>query len=364
MRDYVVGGRILNSDDFDLITGYVHVEGSRIVEIEERSNVKPDNCEASGIVMPALINAHTHLGDSIIKDVPYSDLDTLVKPPHGLKHSALREAALGALVEAMHQSLLDAFVTGTAMLADFREGGIYGINALKTAMDIVKQVRVMILGRSNDGRNYIVEDEIDTILDVAHGLGVSGSRDCDSSAIGAMFNRARTRGKIVAIHAGEKDASDIDSAISLNPDFLIHMTCASKHQIESGIPIVVCPRSNLVTGVGSSFLRPPIGEMTEATTVGLGTDNVMLNSVNMFAEMEFASKAFLHDDTKVLEMATLNNAKILGVDNELGSIAAGKHANLLIINNRSHNLSGTQNIISSVVRRARPDDIILHTYGG
>ena len=341
MRDYVVGGRILNGDDFDLITGYVHVEGSRIVEIEERSNVKPDNCEASGIVIPALINAHTHLGDSIIKDIPYSGVDTLVKPPHGLKHRALREAALGVLVEAMHQSLLDAFVTGTAMLADFREGGIYGINALKTAMDLAKQERVMILGRLNDARNYIVEDEIDTILDVAHGLGVSGSRDCDSSAIGAMFNRARTRGKFAAIHAGEKDASDIDSAISLNPDCLIHMTYASKHQIESGIPIVVCPRSNLVTGVGSSFLRPPIGEMMQATTVGLGTDNVMLNSVNMFAEMEFASKAFLHDDIKVLEMATLNNAKILGVDNELGSIAAGKHANLLIINNRSHNLSGT-----------------------
>jgi cytosine/adenosine deaminase-related metal-dependent hydrolase len=250
------------------------------------------------------------------------------------------------------------------MLADFREGGIYGINALKTAMDLAKQVRVMILGRLNDAPNYIVEDEIDTILDVAHGLGVSGSRDCDSSAIGAMFNRARTRGKFAAIHAGEKDASDIDSAISLNPDCLIHMTYASKHQIESGIPIVVCPRSNLVTGVGSSFLRPPIGEMMQATTVGLGTDNVMLNSVNMFAEMEFASKAFLHDDIKVLEMATLNNAKILGVDNELGSIAAGKHANLLIINNRSHNLSGTQNIISSVVRRARPDDIVLHTHGG
>ena len=364
MRDYVVGGRILNGDDFDLITGYVHVEGSRIVEIEERSNVKPDNCEASGIVIPALINAHTHLGDSIIKDIPYSGVDTLVKPPHGLKHRALREAALGVLVEAMHQSLLDAFVTGTAMLADFREGGIYGINALKTAMDLAKQVRVMILGRLNDARNYIVEDEIDTILDVAHGIGVSGSRDCDSSAIGAMFNRARTRGKFAAIHAGEKDASDIDSAISLNPDCLIHMTYASKHQIESGIPIVVCPRSNLVTGVGSSFLRPPIGEMMQATTVGLGTDNVMLNSVNMFAEMEFASKAFLHDDIKVLEMATLNNAKILGVDNELGSIAAGKHANLLIINNRSHNLSGTQNIISSVVRRARPDDIVLHTHGG
>ena len=364
MRDCVIGGHILNGDDFDLITGYVHVEGGRIVEIEERSNIKSNNCEVSGIVMPALINAHTHLGDSIIKDVPYSDLDTLVKPPHSLKHRALREVAPRVLVEAMHQSLLDALATGTALLADFREGGISGINALRASMDLVKQVRVMTLGRPNEGRDYIVEDEINTILDVAHGLGVSGSRDCGSLAIGAMFNRARSRGKYVAIHAGEKDASDIDSAISLNPDCLIHMTCASKHQIESGIPIVVCPRSNLVTGVGSSFLRPPIGEMLKATTVGLGTDNVMLNSVNMFAEMEFASKAFLHDDIKVLKMATLNNAKILRVDNELGSIVPGKYANLLIVNNRSHNLFGIQHIISSVVRRARPDDITLLTYGG
>jgi cytosine/adenosine deaminase-related metal-dependent hydrolase len=364
MEDYVVGGHILNGDDFELITGYVYVEGGTIVEIEERSNIKSDNCAASGIVMPSLINAHTHLGDSIIKDVPFSGLDTLVKPPHGLKHRALRDAAFGVLVEAMHKSLLDALVTGTTLLADFREGGIFGVNALKTAMDPVKKVQVMILGRPNDGRDYIVEDEIDTILDVAYGLGVSGSRDFSSAAIGAMINRARTRGKFVAIHAGEQDNSDIDSAVSLNPDCLIHMTYASKHQIESGIPIVVCPRSNLVTGVGSAFRRPPIGEMLQATTVGLGTDNVMLNSLNMFAEMEFVSKAFLHDDLKVLEMATLNNAKILGVDNDLGSIAVGKHASLLIINHQSNNLFGTENIVNSVVRRARPDDIVLLTNGG
>jgi cytosine/adenosine deaminase-related metal-dependent hydrolase len=84
----------------------------------------------------------------------------------------------------------------------------------------------------------------------------------------------------------------------------------------------------------------------------------------MFAEMEFVSKAFLHDDLKVLEMATLNNAKILGVDNEVGSIAVGKHASLLVVNNQSNNLFGTENIINSVVRRTRPDDIVLHTHGG
>ena len=362
--DYVVGGRILNGSDFEVITGYVHVESGRIAEIEERSDVKPDNCRASGIIMPALINAHTHLGDSIIKDVPFGSLDTLVKPPHGLKHRALRDAAPKALIEAMRKSLLDALASGTTALADFREGGVVGANALKTAMRSVKKVQVMILGRPNNGRDYIVEDEIDTILDIAHGLGVSGSSDVSSSSLRAMIDKARARRKFVAIHAGEKDASDIDSAIAMNPDCLIHMTNASQHQIESGIPIVVCPRSNLVTGVGLPFLHPPIAQMLQTTTVGLGTDNVMFNSLNMFAEMEFTSKAFLRDDRKVLEMATLNNARIMGVANEIGSIDLGKKANLLVLNDRSNNLFGTKNIISSVVRRARPDDIALLTHGG
>jgi cytosine/adenosine deaminase-related metal-dependent hydrolase len=364
--DCVVGGRILNGSDFDVITGYVHVESGRIAEIEERSRVNPDNCRASGIIMPALINAHTHLGDSLIKDVPFSSLDTLVKPPKGLKHRTLRNAAPQALIEAMQKSLLDALFSGTTMLADFREGGVIGANALKTAADSVKKMRVMILGRPSNrrGRGYIVEDEIDTILDVAHGIGVSGSRDVSSSSLVAMVDKVRARGKFIAIHAGEKDNSDIDSAIDLNPDCLIHMTYASKPQIESGIPIVVCPRSNLVTGVGSSFVHPPIAQMLKSTTVGLGTDNVMLNSLNMFAEMEFASKAFLRDDRKVLEMATINNARILGIANEIGTIDLGKKANLLVMNDRSNNLFRTKNVISSVVRRARPDDIALLTDGG
>jgi cytosine/adenosine deaminase-related metal-dependent hydrolase len=63
-------------------------------------------------------------------------------------------------------------------------------------------------------------------------------------------------------------------------------------------------------------------------------------------------------------MATLNNARIMGVANEIGSIDRGKKASLVVLNDRSNNLFGTNNIINSVVRRARPDDIALLTHGG
>lgn len=361
MDEYVVGGKALYGRDLELMTGYVHVERGRIVEVEERSTVKPEDCRACGVVIPSLINAHTHLGDSIVKDMPFDTLDKLVRPPDGIKHQALRAVSTEALVQAMRHSLLDAASTGTSLLADFREGGIDGINALKTAQNSLKIVQVIIFGRPNNARSYIVEEEIDTVLDHAQGLGLSGTNDFDSSVISHITKRAQKRGKFVAIHAGEKDGSDVDSALALKPDCLIHMTHASKHQIESAIPIIVCPRSNLMTGVGSSFRHPPIAQMLESTVVGLGTDNVMLNSLNVFAEMEFVSKAYLRDDRKVLQMATINNAKILQRDHEVGSIEPGKRADLLVINDKSNNLCGTRNIISSVVRRARPDDIIYST---
>jgi len=60
------------------------------------------------------------------------------------------------------------------------------------------------------------------------------------------------------------------------PDFLVHMVHAERLHLEriedSETPVVVCPRSNLVTGVGV----PSIADLADRTTVALGTDNVFL----------------------------------------------------------------------------------------
>jgi len=102
-----------------------------------------------------------------------------------------------------------------------------------------------------------------------------------------------------------------------------------KAAVDKNIPMVVCPRSNFVTGVGRSGERPPINEMVElGVTVALGTDNVMLNSTNMFAEMEFAAKIFGQNDRQVFKMATLNGAKMLHLDDVMGSIREGKAAHI------------------------------------
>ncbi|MDF1534256.1 MAG: amidohydrolase family protein, partial [Methanosarcinaceae archaeon] len=147
-------------------------------------------------------------------------------------------------------------------------------------------------------------------------------------------------------------------ALSLKPDMLIHMTHPNKSDIlktaDNNVPVVVCPRSNFTTNVGMA----PICEMLKAgIKVGVGTDNVMLNSTNMFAEMEVLSKVFKLDDRQVFMMCTLSGGQILGLDG-FGSIEKGNKANLMILNGNSNNLSNIQDPLSGIVRRARPDDIL------
>ncbi|MDR9382307.1 MAG: amidohydrolase family protein, partial [Natronomonas sp.] len=120
---------------------------------------------------------------------------------------------------------------------------------------------------------------------------------------------------------------------------------------DSEIPVVVCPRSNLVTDVGV----PPVAELVERTTVGLGTDNVMLNSPSMFREMEFVSKLCDVSAPEVLRMATAAGAEIAGLN--YGVIEPGRDARLLVLDGDSDNLCGVRDPVRAVVRRAGVDDV-------
>jgi cytosine/adenosine deaminase-related metal-dependent hydrolase len=92
--------------------------------------------------------------------------------------------------------------------------------------------------------------------------------------------------------------------------------------------------------------------------IAAGTDNVMLNSPDMFEEMHFLSLALLRDDRQVFKMCTLNGAKITGLDQRLGSIREGKEARVMVMDKNSNNLWGSRSYLSSIVRRAGPSDII------
>ncbi len=346
--EYVVSGTVIYDDEFEVMEGYVVIRDGIIHEV---STGEVDS-SIQGIIAPAFINAHTHVGDSVVKDISFDSLKELVKPG-GLKYKTLSEASEQKLIASMTSCLCDMKRTGTCAFVDFREGGVSGVHALKRAC--VGGLKPFILGRP-DG------DDVKDVLMVADGIGMSSVNDHPWDVLKGAAEASRKSGKLFAIHAGEADRSDIKGALELSPDFLVHMTCADDGGIrvaaDKNIPIVVCPRSNFVTGVGRSGERPPIKEMAEmGITVALGTDNVMLNSTDMFAEMEFTAKMFVQNDRQVFKMATLNGAKMLHLDEKIGSIREGKTSHIMILDEKSNSLCGTKDVIKSIVRRARPDDI-------
>lgn len=360
--EQIIYGTIIAGREMEPLEGYICLRDGAITEIaEERS-------KSNNIIAPCFVNSHTHIGDSVYKDPPLGryhgsrlerDLDALVKPPNGLKHRILRKTAHQQLVDSMKRSIMDMLATGTSAFADFRESGTPGIQALKEAIDDTN-IQNVIFGRPSNTEEPLknIMEEIGRVLEHVDGLGMSGANDMEMEILEGAVAHVREKGRMFAIHAGEKERKDIDAALSLAPDILIHLTKANQQDLgrvaDQDVPVVVCPRSNFTTGVGMA----PVHEMIETgITVAVGTDNVMLNSVNMFAEMEILSKVFGIEDRQVFKMCTLNGASVLGLNNT-GCIQKGNRASLMILNGDSNNLSGVTNPLSGIVRRARPDDIL------
>ncbi|PSP17867.1 nucleoside deaminase [Halobacteriales archaeon QH_10_67_13] len=301
-----VEGTILVGETFEPVEGRMVVEDGEIRAIEETAT------DSSKLVVPAFVNAHTHVGDAVAKEAAVGlSLDEAVAPPESLKHDWLEGASPAAKREAMGQTLAFMAQTGTARCLDFREFGLEGARLLRAA------------GAESRVDPFIFGSDDPMVLDVADGYGASGANDADFAEHRAA---ARAADKPFAIHAGEPDATDIHPALDLEPDLLVHMVHAESEHLDR-----------------------------VHTTVALGTDNVMLNPPTMFREMAYTAKAFDVSPEQVLRMATRAGASILGSD--AGVLEPGRPGRLLVLDGDSPNLSGAADPVAAVVRRATAADV-------
>ena len=97
--DYVYGD-ILTINGFK--KGFIKYTGPEIIEI---CFSKPKNKpKKKGIIIPTLINSHTHIGDYFIKKTKINipkNLDELVKPPDGIKHQLLESTSDKVIIDGM-----------------------------------------------------------------------------------------------------------------------------------------------------------------------------------------------------------------------------------------------------------------------
>jgi len=266
--------------------GWALLDGPHLVETGKAST-SPPKCKAvNGIALPALPNAHTHLGDFGLKGKvkPGMTVEELVAPPDGLKHKLLPKIDA---VESIEGGLMALHKAGVGQFCDFREGGVQGIEAMARAIVTSGHgLRATILGRPK-GLKFN-RDEVDAILSKCDGIGVSAMRDWDQGELSALAAHVRRKGKIFALHASETVREDLDPILDMVPQFLVHMVNGTPSDFDRlsvlDIPVVVCPRSNAYFG-----LRPPVKAMLEAgVQVCLGTDNAMLTDLSVLGELSAA----------------------------------------------------------------------------
>lgn len=123
----------------------------------------------------------------------------------------------------------------------------------------------------------------------------------------------------------------------LNERFLavhaVHADAGDRSIIKrTGTAIAHCPRSNHALRVGTF----PLKRFLDAgITVGLGTDSLAsVDTLNLWDEMRFTLRLHRRDGVtarQVLQIATAGGAKALGLDKEIGTLAKGKQADLIVV---------------------------------
>jgi 5-methylthioadenosine/S-adenosylhomocysteine deaminase len=185
-----------------------------------------------------------------------------------------------------------------------------------------------------------------------------------------IIHVAETRNEVDDLNKryGKRPIEHLDSLGVLGPHLIaVHCVHLQENEIQlladKQVKVIHNPESNMKLASGIA----PIPDMlAKQVIVGLGTDGCASNNnLDLFAEMDIAAK--LHkintmdttvmDALTVLRMATIQGAKALDLGDIVGSIELGKKADIIIVDTNKPHLTPLYNPISHLVYAARGNDV-------
>jgi 5-methylthioadenosine/S-adenosylhomocysteine deaminase len=382
---------------FDIIEdGIVCIKKGRLERIEPRisGSLIPEANEIidakGGIIMPGLVNTHTHLPMSIFKgladDLPLMTwLNEHIFPAES-KHIKAESVRLGSFL-----SCAEMILSGTTTCCD---GYFFENEVAKAVFDSGMRA---ILGQGvidfpapgvpepSDNVNKAVgftDKWYNKSPMITPSIFCHSPYTCSEKTLKKAKHAALSKNLLFQIHAAEtkdervrllseKNSSPIKYLDSIgildNDTLLVHSIWVDNDDIDiiakSGAKVSVCTESEMKLASG---IAPVIKFLEAGIKVGLGTDgSASNNDLDLFNEMDITAK--LHkvntldptamDSKTVFKLATIDGAGALGLDNEIGSLETGKQADVIIIDvNKSH-LVPMYNPVSHIVYSARGSDV-------
>ena len=315
------------------------------------------------IIMPGLINAHTHASMSLFRglanDLPLMDwLNNHIWPAERKWTNAefIRDGFELAAAEMIR--------SGTTCLNDMY---FYPdvVAHLSQQIGIRSVVGLIILDFptvwAKDAEEYLnkamsVYDEIKSMPLVSAAFAPHAPYTVSDKSLQkvAMFSNELDLPIHMHIHetafevaeaeknTGMRPLQRLDQLNLLNPNLVaVHMTELNAFEIEriaeAGVHVAHCPESNLKLASGLC----PVAELQDKhINVCLGTDGAASNNdLDMFAEMRTAAllakgisgDARACNAQQTIQMATINGARALGLAEKTGSIEVGKQADIIAL---------------------------------
>lgn len=195
--------------------------------------------------------------------------------------------------------------------------------------------------------------------------------------IGVHIHLHETRGEVLLAveQHGERPLTTLNRLGLLGPRTqCVHMTDLAEQDIEllsaTGANVVHCPQSNMKLASGTC---PVARLLDEGINVSLGTDSAASNNdLNMFGEMQTAVllQKLKQEDASVLpaasalSMATINGAKAMSLEEEIGSLEPGKLADIIAVDLSRPETQPVYNPISQLVYACNGSQVSHSWIGG
>jgi 5-methylthioadenosine/S-adenosylhomocysteine deaminase len=402
--DLILSGRYLLTMDREqriIEEGAVAIAGETILAVGQAADLLARYPEARviaephGLIMPGLVNVHTHAPMSLFRgladDLPLMEwLHQYIFPIEATLTSDL--VYQGSLL-----SIAEMIKSGTTSFCDMylfagdvaRAAAECGIRAW--VGEVLYDFPSPNYGALENGFAYTRElfdryrnHSLITITVDPHAVYT-----CSPDLLTRLARLAEEEDALYVIHCaengeevrtcreryGRSPVEHLESLGLLGPNVVAdHCVMLTNNEIDllarREVKVAHCPESNLKLASGIA----PVVQMLEAgINVGIGTDgSASNNDVDMFTEMSTAAKIHKVDrlDPTVmsasltLQAATIGGARVLGAERMIGSLEAGKKADCIVLDLDQPHLCPMYNPISHLVYAARGGDVIHSVIGG
>ncbi len=379
------GWIVTQNKNRDVVRGDLVIDGERIVSVGGKYNGSADReIDAKGdIVMPGMINTHTHVAMSVMKgvvdDLTFPDfLDKVFKIDSDRTDRDLDIATRIGCMEMMRggtTTFMDLYYSEDVIAKATQDAGIRGVLCWCT----LDEDKTTQKGNPVDNAKRFYQ-QFKGQRKIVPSIGLQGVYVCNEETccravdfarekdLPLNFHLSETRGEVNNLkkETGLRPVEWLDKIGALDGRMVsAHSAWLTMNEVrlmgKAGMSVALCPVSNMKLATGGVAPVPEF--LANGVNVSLGTDgNTTNNSLDMFSEMKICGllqKSSRWDPTvtpaqQLLDFATVNGAKAVGMADSIGSLEPGKYADVVILDGKAANLRPLlpENIIANIAYSA------------